>query len=80
MDETWYQVRRRICLVRSEVRDECAKIVERPFKEMDDRPERISQIVKHELLEYNYIFPVSMSAALLFINLTNFRTLLARPR
>jgi hypothetical protein len=64
-----FQVRGRICLFRSDVKEECAKVIRKLFEDMAETPQRIAQIVERQLQTYNYIFPtskVNVSAASLF--------------
>jgi hypothetical protein len=68
MDETWFQVRGRISLFRGDVKEECAKVVDKLFEGMVDMPTTITQIVEHQLRMYHYIFPISMVSVLLFFS------------
>jgi hypothetical protein len=69
--EIWFQVRGRISLFRGDVKEECAKVVDKLFVDMVDTPTAISQIVEYQLHKYHYIFPISMVSALLFFGGAN---------
>lgn len=50
-------------MFRGDVKEECAKLIERLFEDAVHTPARISQIVEHQLQTYNYIFPSSSKAS-----------------
>lgn len=70
-----FQVRTRICLLRGEVKEECARAVKILFRDVTDL-EKVSQIVESQLQKYNYVFlSPRVSALIVFCggNLTYFR-------